>query len=583
MEGSEAMTVRLWLAIWGVLAFIALAAPGVVAMGLFLLLPGLILLAAPTVFVYSAAFALVRPQLPLAPGVLRNLAAAGLVLLLGWVLAQPGAMAGRRRFAKANLPEVVPASPVRLAGHVRLELPKEGRRRSRGEPPGSCPALCAALLDTPGVESVTVAVAGEDALTFRLVPRGGDRRRGADLVRPEAILEHLPNEADSRGASKSDEQVVAAGWALRLALREKLIAEPAPRSPDMTVRIVESRGRRGGSDVSVSRAEILDRGGKALLRRSLVKGSALAVPLHFSGSGSLENFRMGLSRRELRSGGVSGELKPVTELFALSSLARPRADAGAVDELVERLGSACENPALDRDDAAFGLAGFWLATMDWRNPLRSSELSVLGRVIADERIPVPERLYDGYESKVDPALRGALGARIVHASTPSKTRTQLARLLAKMPEGTFATLSEEEQAILQSRELRADAYPLIVRLADQGEAAVPRLLAILRSDVQVDPWSARGLVTRALALAFATLGPKAHGALEEVDGLVNAERSRLLNSFDDRRRWYLALARMGKPVDEFRWFNTKPEADARDRASLRRRVERFDAKEVWNY
>ena len=90
------------------------------------------------------------------------------------------------------------------------------------------------------------------------------------------------------------------------------------------------------------------------------------------------------------------------------------------------------------------------------------------------------------------------------------------------------------------------------------------------------------IVLHAVALSFATLGPRAHSALAEVEGLINVERPRPIRS-SDGRVWDLALARMGKPIDEFNWPGHKPEYVARERESLRRQVEHFDPKRVWTY
>jgi len=595
MNRQFATILKLWLIGWGVLAFIALKAPAVVAAGLFLIVPGLILLAAPTIFLYSAMFALLRyllPARPGLPGLMLNAIAALLSLMFGWVIAQPVAIVERRAFARANLPEILPASPVKLAGNIRLELPKNSF--SVKDTPENCRALCAALLDTPGVESVTLAETGRPvetaSLVFRLIQRGSDRSRGAYPVNPEEILDDLPTREEKpwnpRGdearlaAKRKDGQAVAAGWGLRLSSSQKLVAERARIEADQTIRITEDRPP--SKDISISRVEISDHG-RALMRRSIVVGTALVSPLVISGTGSPENFHVRLARQRLANGPDYPGLKPVTELFRYSSLARPKVDPERMTALLDRLRSATGNPALTREDPDFGLADLWLPTIDWQHPIPPDQLSVLGRVISDERIPVPQKLYDGYESKVAPELRGALGSRILAATTPSQTRTQLARLLSRMPEGTFATPSADELAFLSNSDLRYDAYPMIVRLSDQGEAAVPGLLAILESDKTLEPAFRRGRILHAVALGFATLGLKAHSALPEVDALVSTERRQMMNSWGDTWVWYLALARMGKPIDEFNWFNEKPEVAAKDRENLRRQVERFDPKEVWNY
>jgi hypothetical protein len=586
-------TLKGWLLVWGVLAVIALASPAIVTAGTFLILPGLVLIAAPTIFLYSAAFSAFRHFLPLPPGWRANLAAAGLALLLGVIFAAPWTVTERLAFGIANVGEVVPAAPVKLAGKIRLELPK--RSFFIKYDPRNCNALCAALLDTPGVLSVTVAETGQKAsaasVVFSLIPRAGDRSRGEYPVNPEAILPELPNQPillthlrDVEGelrAEKKDEQAVAAGWALRLASREKLIADRTASNPDMTVRITDERRRLGG--ISILRVEILDRSGRALMRRSLVTGSALSAPLRFEGTGSIENFHVALSRDRLRNAPEYPALKPVTELFLHSSLSPPEINGGETKELLDRLRLATNNPALTQDDPDFVLAQLWLPTINWRVALPNDQLDVLSRVIADERIPLPQNLYDGYESNVAPQLRSALGSRILRASTPSQTRSLLARLLSKMPTGTFAILSEDEKRFLGTSDLRRDTYPMVVRLADGGEGAVPELLEILRTDRHVEPWSHRNSVMRAVALGFATLGPKARAALPEVDALVSDRNSGVLNDYDDKKVWNLALARMGKPVEELEFFSNEPGLIARERESLRKQMQHFDPKSTWRY
>lgn len=582
--------VKLWLIVWGVLAFIALKAPSVVVIGSFLIVPGLILIAAPTIFLYSAVFVLLRRLLPLHSGWALNLSAGALALVLGWLVAQPWALVEHYNFARANLPEVLPAAPVRLGGNIRLELP--GNSLSIKDHVAQCGALCAALLDTPNVTGVMVAATDNPAqvapLIFRLVPRNGDRSRGLYPVNPEAILDDLTQEPWTprdvevrREAMKLDKQAVAAAWGLRLASRQKLVAEPAATSPDITIRITEDRFSHHG--ILISRVEILGRNGTALMRKSIVTGSALSAPLRFNGVGGLENFRVQLDRDHLSSKPKYPYLKPVSDLFRYSTLARPEVDSGMTAALLKRLRSATANSALAPDDPDFGLAELWIPTIDWRRAIPPDQLFVLERVISDERVPLPPRLYDGYESKVAPELRRALGSRIRKPSTPSETRTQLARLLSKMPDGTFAKLSPDEEAILDDEELRADAYPMIVRLADQGEPAVHRLLAILKSDTARQHPFRAGRVIQAVGLSFATLGPRAHAALPEVDAIVNAESSPVFGDSTQRRIWNLALARMGKPIDEFTWTSNRAEFVERQRENLRKQVARFDPKDVWKY
>ncbi|MBM3787762.1 MAG: hypothetical protein FJW30_25695 [Acidobacteria bacterium] len=434
--------------------------------------------------------------------------AIGSALLLGWAAPQPWRRSELQEFRSANLPDVLPASPVLLAGDIRLDLPWRSYPKID---PDKCHALCAAVLDTPGVRSVTIAYhegdhgtkARPNPVSFRLLPRNTGLSRGASLSKPEEILDQMPampseagsiddqvREHQAREAKRQrDRQLVAIGWGLRLAARQKLIREQAEESPDMVVRITDEH-HKGGSALRVSRVEVLDRRGKALLRRSFVAGNPLAAPLRYTGSGGLDNFRVHLSRERVSSGPEYPELRPITELFLHSSLARPKLDPEAVGMALERLRSAAENPAHGTDNADLALAEAWIPTIDWSKPLSASQLTALGAVIADGRIPLPKELFSypaGATSMVARELRGPLATRILNPETTSASRTDLAKLLARMPPGTFQTLLAGEETILRSQELREHAYPLIARLADRGEAAIPALCTILKEDTG-RPW-----------------------------------------------------------------------------------------------
>ncbi len=581
------MTLKLALWISGILGGIALAAPQLVVVGLFLIVPGFVLMLAPTVFIYLATFAVTRLLLPMAPGPGVNMAAAALTAILGWAVVQPAALAGKAAFARADLPDVIPDAPVPLRGNIHLETGDVTVTRTK---PATieCTALCAALLDTPGVESVTISSSKRDVqvapITFRLVQKASTTQATLSPVKPEAILALLPkvsapapprNFKAEHALREERSAAVAAAWAVRLATRESLIADAAAPPADMTIRVTKDRSTR--SAPTISRVEILDQGLKPLFRRSVVAMRVLAAPLHFSGQGGLETFRMTLGHRTLRRGADYPEMVAGTELFSHSSLARPTTDSSLRSDMLRLLDMALADPRRDATDPAFGLASIWFSSTSWRDSLPAQEVALLARAIADPRVPITRSLYDGYAKKVAPALRAALGARIVHPESPEQARTQLATLLSNMPAGTFATLSADERTMIGNGALRRQSYPMVTRLADRGAAAVPDLLAILESDAEIQPWSNKMSILRALQKAFLILGPKAGSALPVVQRLVLQQRSPILNSSGDRDDWYLALVRMGASIDDLDFSKTSPEMAARDREQLLKRVAKYNA------
>ena len=131
------------LVITGVLAGLAIAAPELVVFGYFLLIvPGLVLTFAPTVFVYLAVTAVVRRLLPISSPMTATAAAFGVTLLLGWAVMQPFRSAAMSAYHADELPDVLPNQAIELDGHVRMERPDQ-----RSDP--ECDYLSLAVLDSP--------------------------------------------------------------------------------------------------------------------------------------------------------------------------------------------------------------------------------------------------------------------------------------------------------------------------------------------------------------------------------------------------------------------------------------------------
>jgi hypothetical protein len=112
------------LIITGILAALALAAPKLVVVGyLFLVIPGLTLTFAPTLFVYLAATAGIRRLLPNSSSVATTTAAFCVSILLGWIVMQPFRMAAVGNYEANRLPDVIPQQAIKLDGRIRLVMP----------------------------------------------------------------------------------------------------------------------------------------------------------------------------------------------------------------------------------------------------------------------------------------------------------------------------------------------------------------------------------------------------------------------------------------------------------------------------
>ena len=578
----------LWVS--GSLAAIAVLVPGSVVLGLFLgVLPGLILAVAPTIFLYSAAFALLRKvlhrRLPTLGRTAINIAAAGLTVTAGFALAAPAALDGQRAVTAATKNDVTPPQPLSIEGDVRLDRFGDGWSPVGRSKRDACDALCAALLETPGVRSVTIG--GTDSsgvlvapVTYRLIPKSQAREATLIPAEPAAIVDHLPADGEKSAGSnqwkavleakKALKDSVTAKWSLRLANEESLVAGPPPNRFDWAVAIRHTRGQ-GRHRIGVAEVEIADAGGAVLLRRQHVTAAPIAAPLHVAPAGPLLDRGFEIGRRSVHTGPRYFDFKPVETLFRETTLARPTTDERVVVRLREAVASSAAAAA--PGERAVMVAP-WLATLDWQH-LNDRDIDVLAKLIADPRTTGLERLYDGAAKHVSPRLRQPIALRLLEASTDDKLRGTLNTLVRNMPPGTYTELLPEEKALLADRTLRLRSSALVARLSDQGARAVPQLLNLLNEDVRVQPWAKRQWILADVRRAFSRLGRDAASALPTVERLFDLRHSPLTNSSNDADAWRVVMVRMGKPVETLTFpAHLSTEIVARDREQIRKQAEK---------
>jgi hypothetical protein len=559
------MSVRTVLWVSGLLALIAVEIPALVGIGVFLLvLPGLILGLAPTVFLYTATFAIVRRLLPITHVVALNLIAAFITLGLGVLATLPMALAGQWAFNRAATGDVVPHDRVVIRGNVLLnndQTPIERIAEGRRVP---CDALCAALLDTPGVSTVTIA--GADfrgsvvkPISYRLVPKGEARSNNAMApTSPEQILRYLPEKSVSSGPSdymaemaarKARENAITTRWGLPLASEVTLSMVPSPQHFDLTITMT-STDTRGFHRVAVKQVEVRDREGRVLLRRQHVTATRVFVPLLMFPVEPFTSPKWELARIDLATSDRLVGINPITVLFDETTLARPPEPGDAVTSMVtsmrDRLAAALMQPGAPAD---LSLASPWLATINWQS-IKDDDIELLGKLIADARVIDLPRLYEGADRLVRAELRGAIVARLLNPATLPELRYRLDSLVRYMPPGTFAVPTPDELALLRDQPLRLNAPGLVERLADQGKAGVPELVRILQEDVRVEPWAKRMWILAAVRRALIRLGPDAAGALPAVIELFDQPDTPLANSSDEMRDWRVAVVRMGRPIED---------------------------------
>lgn len=571
--------------ITGIISAVVWSVPSLVTIGLFLLIiPGLILGIMPTLFLYLLAALLIRSALPL-KGWQATAAALAIAVALGFILPQPLRLFQKAQYDIAMKPEIVPDKPVRLMGEVLVIDQKPSYYgSSRGQ---TCDALCAALLVTPGITGVTIRTEAADAdaprqAHFRLDPaKAGSGDPGPS--KPEEIVAHLPElrEPHKQGeplTARSDlhqalQQAVISDWTIRLATRTGLsVGQTAPK-PDFTITITAYDRERWKPNID--RIEVARTGQKPLLRRSLVRQRQLAAPFHFGFEGSIENASFGIGYSTLTNGPVYPELDPLLELLRHTSLADAIPDVAQSEALRAAVVAALDDPAASA--ARLSLSKGWMDSLDYRPA--PEDLALVNRIIADQRVTgIEKQVRRFYPKAATPELRTSLVARIVSLATTADERSSYAFLLAKLPEGTFAVPTSDEARIFANPVLRREAAPLIERLADQGQPGLVQLMQILETEIASDTqWAIQRPVIRAVRRGLARLGPAAASALPRIEELFARPRNPLANLSQEAEEWRVAMARMGKPVDDLPFYSMdNPELLERDKAQIRKRLANFD-------
>ncbi|MCB9384144.1 MAG: hypothetical protein H6509_05985 [Bryobacterales bacterium] len=569
---------KLLLILTGILAAVAWLFPDLVILGVFFIVPGMILWAAPTVFLYLTTFYTLQQGLRRQFGVLAVLLAIGGTAVLGWAMVQPARLLETDRFRKAVAAEVTPESPLQLSGVVAIDWQDKAPNRNE---PAPCEALCAALLDTPGVEGVVVGP--PDA---RLLVRLGAFSSSGEAVyplQPGRILDSFdnlePGQTDRQrtGIERFDErkarkEAVNASWLLRLATSETLTAVPAPDSPpDWTIRRTVERER---DEPQVDRLEVLDREGEVRLCRSLVTYKAVALPLHFTLEGGMHNPHFVVARQTLSNLGRYPQFDAEVELLRHVSIPRPSAPDASELALRQSIADALAGPA--PTPAQLELGREWLTRREGRQSPEDEALIVR---IAEtpgigDLVPLLSRLYP---NRAPASFRRGFVARILAPSASDEDRNYYARMLASMPAGTFAAPTPQEVAIWQDPELQRQAAPFLARLADQGPDGLKPLIAVLRETVEIKAWPERRLLAIEICRGLTRMGPDAAPAIDYVRELVRQRPSPVLQSSKDGFAWRVALVRMGLPPEELPFSANLDRAEtARQTARILKAAEEYD-------
>ncbi len=488
--------------------------------------------------------------------------------------------------------DILPASPVKFSGHVRILAPQEAGKWTKPEGmdgetaadtyPWACDALCLATLRAPDVKSVTVDLwtpaTAQSRLTaharsFILVPRANCPANAATPVNPGGLQIDRQTERSARpsfGAMAS-----SAAWTQWLTKDVCLVEQPARTHADQILEISEyihgaSESARPGrverpkspTDIKVQRVELRTASGQPLLRKTVAWTrplTAILIPtidVPWKGPTTLEFGRTTLSNGD-RFGSFNAH-----QILADHTDLNTGFPALNVDDLKVRLRKLVAQQSIDKDDPALDFVQAWFGSLESGSSPQDIEL--VKALIKHPSI----KDFAGVEALVKwlggegIMLRDAVGYRLLHDPEPGGGLRYLSRTYMAMPEGTFLTSTPTETAILSDPDRRRFAPGLIVRQSDRGADAVPELISILRfhlaeSRARLDSGKngRRAAEIDAVRVALCRVGPDAKSAVRDVEALLAQ------NDIDvttvNNQIWLQTLVRMGKPIAEI----FKPDGD----------------------
>jgi len=298
------------LLLLAILAFIAIMWPISVLVGLFLLfIPGIILIIAPTLFLWASLFCApwfatrVFLRAHRSEG-LATLPAVGIPAALGiatflivsWDIVAPSRSLAEARLEAYALPNVTPKSRIKLHGNVRLDFDKgvwatADLAKINGREVYACDANCIWLLSDGGADSVTVN-ANPNRMEFAQVKRANLPLSPAAMtyqLRPKGMCDGDIPDMEFRAAPYwFRRQAQASTWQSKVRNQSCIQAIPIQRSHDFLLRAGDLYVRgdsdadpwtRTPSGMDAEFSEIRNADGKILMRDYRLSTKALMWPI----------------------------------------------------------------------------------------------------------------------------------------------------------------------------------------------------------------------------------------------------------------------------------------------------------------
>jgi hypothetical protein len=616
----------LYLAWTGVGAFIALAMPGLVMLGLFMLiLPGLILGIMPTAFMYGVIFTVgfLAARAIFGDGVISIIAGLAFLVLVITTIPQPTRAADIAAYKASILPAVTPAKPIELKGDIRFNFNNPSMNKSsgpyvKGRSGYRCDSYCLAALFTPGVTSVTIDKSGLDDLgkpsiearTYRLVARP-DCRSNYE-VNFDNITAPLRTNSKPGVSLFDDSKVLVSDWAMRLANEFCVVMEVPVQNHHFTITELISNGSGGpyrggnwkfGSGRIDTQTLTIHQGKDLVFREHRSSVTTLAKVLLIGFAGDLTNPHFRWERATLYSGDKYGSVDLQKSMGDFTNLAGKPVDGSSRKENAAahlpayraQMLSALNDPSLSEKSPAFKvMESYFAAISDKAAP---EDVEILSRLFSDTRIT----RYEGAWNLRLPAehmipIYNAYTKRIIAEGAPSRFQKSLmSNAVAKMGTDTFKLIGPDQIRLLNNPSWRL-AVPELVRALGYGGLNSGRTLiqylkqhagAIanidrMRKNREVSGYGlqeqrdANMTLIGAAQRGLCIMAPRDPALLNELDEFLRSgAMPRYLVTGHNQTDWDVLLVRMGKPVASLEKPESMSGTAAKHQDLVRQRAQRW--------
>jgi hypothetical protein len=585
-----------YLMITGIGAFLALAMPGLVMLGLFMLIiPGLILGMMPTAFMYGIIFAAgwATARTMFGDGVISILIALAVLLLVVTTIPKPTRARDIAAFKASILPDVIPSKPIELKGAVRFNFKSPNRNKSsgpyvRGQSGYICDSYCLAALFTPGVTSVTVDQAGFDdrgkpsieARTYRLLRRP-DCQSNYE-VDFESI--HAPLRTNSKPgiALYEDGKVLVAQWAMKLTNEYCIVMEAPIEEHDFTITELSTNGRYTGGKWKFGPGRIdtqtltIRQGDDLIFRSHRSTLTTLAKALFIGFAGDLTNPHFRWERETIFSGEKYGSVDFQRSMGDFTNLAGKPIDGSSRKENAgvhlpayrAQMLSALNDPSLTEKSPSFKvMESYFKAINDNATP---EDIEILKRLFSDGRISRYEGAW-GLNLPLDQMIPvyNAYTKRVIAEGAPlSFQKSLMSNAVSKMGPDTFKLIGPDQLTLLNNPATRLAVPELVTALGYGGPNSGRVLIQYLRQHAEAAANIQRMRTNRdisrydlqaerdanltmigAAQKGLCLMAPKDPVLLKQLEEILDSGiMPPHLVTGHNRTDWDVLLVRMGKPV-----------------------------------